>query len=331
MSAAGGAQTASLDELLNSCAAAAPGALALAGAVEQPVWSFAALDAEVSRVAALLRAFELGAGASVLVTGAASPHTLIAAVAAQRAGLRTALAPLSFGPESLAAACAACGAAALIGAGGHEFGNVPALLAVVAAASPGVRVVASCGAEDANGVVNLDDNGESAPPAAAPALPLATFARAVSKLTLAEQDAAKLAAAALELRQAWPAGAHPVLSTLAPVTLAGLVSGPMAAWIAGAPIWLHGPFDSRRFAEALERARRAHVIAPAGLAAHLAAAAASGACVSLTLLRREADGPIPALAAPQKMQILELHAIGERSVRATGRGLHRAPARPDLE
>ena len=323
MSAPDAAEAASLDDLLRRWAATTPDALALAGAVDQLEWSFSGLDAEVSRVAARLHAFELGARASILVAGAASPHTLVAALAAMRAGLRTGLAPLSFGVDGLAAACAACGASALIGAGGHEFGEVPVVLATTAAQSPKVRLVASCGTDAAVSVINLDEAGDSAAVDPAPEiLPPETFAPGPAGLTPVAHSARKLCASALDLRRARPAGDNaPVLSTLAPVTLAGLVSGPAAAWLSGRALWLHGPFESRAFAGMLARAGRAHVVAPAAAAVLCDADAAA----SLTLLHRHADNArLPPAQPPLRWQSgtprqIDLHAFGERQVLAIAR------------
>ena len=313
---AGAVQALTLDALLARAARAMPDTLALAGGGAQQSWTFATLNAEVARVAGRLAALDLGGGAPVLIAGAASPHTLIAALAAQRAGLRAALAPLSFGADSLAAASAACGAIALIGAGGHAFGDVPGLLTDAAVAARQVRVVASCGAETGNGIVNLDEDGDSAAlDHAAESLPLLTFARAPAGLTPVAQDAAKLTACAQSLQRAWPADdSAPVLSTLAPVTLAGLASGPMAAWLSGRALWLHGPFEAQVFARMLARAGRAHVVAPAGLESGIGA---SSACASVTLLHRRPTGSDPAparasaVAPDQQCRLIDFFAIGE--------------------
>ena len=318
-----------LDALLLRAAQSRPEALALAGSPDAQSWTFAGLNAEVSRVAGRLTALELDAGATVLVSGAASPHTLIAALATMRAGLRTALAPLGFGPAGLADACAACGATALIGAGGHEFGDVRALLAAAAAAAPGVRLVATCGTGAGNGIVNLDEEGDSAAlDEGAAALAPVTFARNAVGFLPVEHSAAKLAASALALLRCLPGVGSPVLSTLAPVTLAGLISGPMAAWISAGTLWLHGPFECRTFAQTLERAGGAHVIAPASLADDFQGLdELSRAFASLTLMHRNLDTVIPPpLQSIRAMEcIIDLYALGESAVLASPREGRRVP------
>ena len=75
-----------------------------------------------------------------------------------------------------------------------------------------------------------------------------------------------LVAAALDLVTRARIGMRlPIVATIAPVTFAGLVAGPVAALLAGAPLLLHGPFAAAGFTALLERAGPAHLVAPAAM------------------------------------------------------------------
>ena len=307
-----------LASLLARNALTQPDALALAGSLQAESWTFASLDARVCHVAARLRALELSDGETVLVTGGASPYVLIAMLAALRAGLGTALAPLAFGPAGLAAACVASSAVALIGAGDYRFGDFADVLAATAAAAPEVRLVATCGDEGASGFVNLDEPGEAAACEASTTHSIVTFIRDTSGMTAVAHDTSVVAVTALAFQQALPDDGLPVLSTIAPVTLAGIACGPMAAWLGGRGLYLHGPFDSAVFAQDLRQAGRAHGIVPAtGAAGFLAYDPLARAFASLTLLHRHADAQALARACPQhlahagEVALFDLHSFGE--------------------
>jgi hypothetical protein len=116
-----------------------------------------------------------------------------------------------------------------------------------------------------------------------------------------------LVAAALELLSRAKIGMRdPILSTLAPVSFAGLAAGPYAALLAGCALHLHGPFDAAAFLATFETRAPTHLVAPVALAEALAADGPLGlnAISSLMLAgavtRRVANGDVP---------VIDLHAL----------------------
>jgi hypothetical protein len=76
---------------------------------------------------------------------------------------------------------------------------------------------------------------------------------------------------------------NPVFTTLAPVRFATLAAGPYAALLAGAPLYLHAPFDARSFVSEFEACGPAHLVAPRALAEALAASGGAWRLASLIL------------------------------------------------
>ena len=307
-------------QLLGGHGAASGAALALAGSPCRTAWSFSDMAARVASIAMRVRDLRLEPGATALVTGGASPHALAAVLGVQQAGLRAALLPLGGGPEELAAACGTCGANLLIGAGGQAFGDLETLLAVAASRAVAVRFVAVCGGEAKNGFVDLCAAGEAEPLAAlvAPDAAVLTFARGTGAMAATSAAPRRAAAVAAALRRWLPEAAAPVVSTLPPLSMAGLGAGPWLAWSVGVALHLHGPFDAFALAEALAAAGRAHLVLPAALApAVTGTSALSRHIASLVLVHRHCSAAAmltarpPALPGAPKIPAIDLHCVGE--------------------
>jgi len=115
--------------------------------------------------------------------------------------------------------------------------------------------------------------------------------------------------------------ATPILSTLPPTTFAGLVAGPFAALLSGAPLHLHGPFEADDFLKMRDNAGHAHLVVPARIAPDLLGAAVLEGLASTVLVSRlPATGiftPPAPFACP--CPLLDLYAIDESAAVAEPR------------
>jgi hypothetical protein len=113
----------------------------------------------------------------------------------------------------------------------------------------------------------------------------------------------------------------PILSTISIASFAGMVAGPMAGFMSGAPVILHGPFESAQLSSLLTLNRQANVVIPAAVAPAIcdAGLVTHGDCATLVVLHRhdesvdieEADVPVCAIPATCTAAIIDLHAFGE--------------------
>ena len=315
---------ADLDALLGQRASTHAALPALAGSPGAIAWTHTELALRIDAIAAQLRELGLEAGSTALVVGGASPDAVASIFAVRQAGLRLALLALGGDASALAAACVAAGAEALIGCGGHEFGNLAALVASAAAGAPCVRFVAVCGGEPASGIINLGAPAgyplSSPAPSPTPAMqPMLSFGREAGAAAGSLFTMEEIAASAASLRAMLPDTGAAVFSTLPPLSMAGLVAGPWLAWGGDAPLslHLHGPFDSHAFVDALTCAGPAHLVIPEALAsAVLQAPDAVRNIASLILVQRHASpaamaAAIPRLAGVTKVPAVDLHCVNE--------------------
>ena len=273
--------------------------------------TFAQLEAAVAAFADRAAAVGLRPGERVLVQNGARSGVVIALLGAARAGLEIVLAPLDLGPPLIAQAARKAGAAALIGVA--AYGPLAPIEGLFEAAADAecVRLVGSIGRAAVDGAVDFSvDGGRGARPAGTQAMRIFTLARGGEGVELIAHDPALLIAEALGfVAQAGLGMMTPIVSTLAPVTRAGLVLGPLAALALGADLRLHGPFEADTFI-ALVGSR--HVVAPAALAPLLQRAGLleGPALAALVMLSR--DRPAPHVRA--RGTVFDVLASGERSV-----------------
>jgi hypothetical protein len=117
---------------------------------------------------------------------------------------------------------------------------------------------------------------------------------------------------------------HTIVSTIAPASFAGLVAGPFAALLSGAPLHLHGPFHSAEFLAELDAAAPVHLVAPRAMAADLDVAGllTPRTLASLMLLDRSGETdppPAPVLRPDLSIPVIDLCAFGERALVAEPR------------
>lgn len=279
--------------------------------------AFAAL---VARAAAQLRQCGLKPGERVLLAMSFDAACLVALVAALRAGLEPALVPCGGRPAEMAAQARGAGAVALIGptrCGAWDLGE--AYLST-AALCDAIRLVATLGPGIVDGAVDFSAAGLASAPGTEAAFggegaTVLTFAPGMA-VPVAHRQTALFTAALALVDQAEITPSRPLLSTLLPATLAGLVAGPFAAFIGAASLALHGPFETAAFLRALDAEPDAHLVAPAAMAPALEKAGILASGGSLILLSRFAAPD--AYASPPPLHgsrpLVDLFAMGEATV-----------------
>jgi hypothetical protein len=331
-----------LNTLLAGGARVRPQRIALSdGPLDAPsALTFADLDAFVSRAAAAWQALGAQTGECVLIATGARTAPLIALLGALRAGLDVALLPEACEIETLVHA-GNCVNAVVLCAEADAIGRGFAGLMSAGAQIESVRVLAGLGdfgeAADADGIAPLELIAQQCAPVAH-----STVARKGAIVTFDDNGAAcfhsqrTLAAAALDFVTRAGVLAHsPILSTVAPARFAGLVAGPIAALVSGAPLVLHGPFNGAALIALVDSLGPSHLIAPGALLGPLSESGLLDGprLASITLLERcvspqdMAHHPRPVLARPTRgPALIDLLAVGEQAAIAQARQRDGAPA-----
>jgi acyl-CoA synthetase (AMP-forming)/AMP-acid ligase II len=323
--------TYSFDTLITGAARLRPQAIALADrGASVP---FDLLAGHASALARLLADSGLQPGERVLLTGGAEVSLVIAIVAALRGGFEPALAPLGLDIGELAAYARAIDAVAL--AGPTVYGSpVSAEMYLAAAAmTPSIRLVATLGPQEIDGAVDLSTEAvlryaaerseiaiERGKPAPSRAPRIITFDRQRG-MPLIHQQATLMAASLDFIARASIGRETPILSMLPPTSFAGLVTGPLAALLSGATLFLDGPFDAEAFLKRRDDSGHAHLIIPAAIGGDMAQAGVFDGLASAVLVSRLSPTmsfvPPDFVAAP--CPLIDLYAIGESAAVAEQR------------
>lgn len=271
--------------LLDGAARLRPDRIALADSAE--ALTFESFDARVAALATQLVALDGGASRALLL-GGASVGAVVLLFAALRAGLDVALAPAHLDVDEAEAFARDVDASIMLADDSFVETLGEELVLTLAASQPGMRVV--CALRPMDGVVCLDAQASGDAPSGP----------ADGRVILRDRDGAvrpceqaDLLAAALDVATQAKIGTdQPVLCTMSPMSFAGLVTGPLAALLAGAQCRLHGPFGSRRLADEIARLTPCHLVTPARVAPLLrdARTIAPGACASIILVHAD-DAP----------------------------------------
>jgi acyl-CoA synthetase (AMP-forming)/AMP-acid ligase II len=331
----------SLETLLFGAARLRPEVIALADRTTGCPFGFVA-----QQVAALARLFAdcgLKPGERVLISGGSEISLVITVIAALRGGFEPALASLDLDPAELAAYSRAINAVALVGP--TIYGDLKPVDAFFAAAAtvPSIRLVATSGPGEVDGAVDLsaaavlryaaahlDDGLERGKPPPASPPGLITLDQNRPRNPVEHQQATLMAAGVDFVARAKIGRATPILSTLPPTSFAGLATGPFAALLSGATLYLHGPFNAADFLKARDRAGQAHLIVPAIIAPDLRGAAVLdglASCVLVSRLSAEAGFTAPPpFVCP--CPLIDLYAIDEAAAVAEPRrgGMAMPPA-----
>lgn len=215
-------------------------------------------------------------GSRVAVAMGASVEAPLAILAVLKAGMTPCLTPTWLPREALSEALRLLGARAIVSVGAvGDVRPAEALRAAAAMLPDGPRFLLAFGDRLPAGVTPLSDalihsrdtgfvNAfENARPGPRPVLTLDLTPAGPIWATHAQE---MLIASALGVVTRGDLGAaDPILTTLAPLTLAGLATGLIPALLTGATLHLHGPFDAGGLLQQLSMMVRPHLVAPAAL------------------------------------------------------------------
>ncbi|MDB5650633.1 MAG: hypothetical protein JWL62_2153 [Hyphomicrobiales bacterium] len=279
--------------VLDGAARLRPERLALSGA-DIARLSFGAFDSRVTQLATQFSALQLPSQSRLVLCGGTSVTSVLVIYAGLRAGLDVALAPAHLDATALAIFARDVEAVAIAADMACPGARAEDEMLEIAASLPALRVICATGPMD--GAVLLDAEAEGTvafqPVRAADGLVIMHDPEGPP----AYYNQRRLLAAALDLvTQASISLQQPVLSTLSPMGFAGLVAGPLAMLLTGAPLVLHAPFELREFTDELARLAPCHVVAPAALGPALLRerVVTAAHCASLILAKSGEDVMLP--------------------------------------
>jgi mycobactin salicyl-AMP ligase len=273
-------------------------------------------QARIDRLAALLASFGLAASSNVGIVLPNGSDALVGLIACQRAGLMPCLMSPALSREELVGAVAATGAEAVITATAIGDMKPAEMLCEVAASFFGLRFLCAFGGEVPDGVIPLDPALAEAGTAAA--LPpghsnLATLDRVGAQIVPIWRDSDALLAAALPLVLAARVAAKArLISLMAPDSLAGLATGPVAALASGATLNTHAVFDSEALLRDIIEGAPAHLVAPAWMEPLLRKAGLLTRLKSLILVHRPPASLMATPAAP--VPVIDVVPLGETAL-----------------
>ena len=239
----------SLDALLEGAARLRPGSVALREAQGGRSLTFAALADGALRFAAKLAAAEFVPGDTMLLFAGPSAAQVVALLGGLRAGVNVALVPPNIQAGRLALLAGQTGASALL-CGAH-YGGIDLMQEGFSAAalSGDIRMVGAlaAGGEDAADFSPTALANDPPPDLPVPPTPasLFTLPRRGDGMPVRHGQRMLVAAALDLITRARLSASLPLISTLSPASLAGLVTGPIAALLCGATLNLHELFDAR--------------------------------------------------------------------------------------
>ncbi|WP_370631364.1 AMP-binding protein [Methylosinus sp. Sm6] len=292
------------DALISGAARLRPERIAARDALDGGAVDHAELDRRVDAFRAELRDYDLEPGERVLLAATPNVRTLTALIGLIAAGLEPVLAPLGLPPQALAAGARSASAAALIGPASFGGDSLEELLLGVAATAPSIRLIGSLGPGTIDGAVDFGALDRALPPV--PAWDIAAERPAPArKVTIGALDcfgaprfyeqSALLGRSLSLVAEARVSGAAPLVSLCSPGTIGGLVAGPLASLLSGAPLHFVSPFDADGFLAHLDAIGPARLVAPRAILADLDAAGllTSGAllgCVAIARTEEAEDG-----------------------------------------
>ncbi len=269
------------------------------------------------------RAHECGLapGARVLIVGVPRIGAVVAVLGALTAGLEPVVAPAHLDAGAMAFLAQTSGASALFGPTDYGDLDLEGVLLEAAACAPDVRMLGSLGPRAADGAIDFSPGAlasttaapaRSARPDAPPKIGMAlrTDTKTPRAVFIAQNA---LVEQALEIVAAMQLSSNrPLVSTLSIASVAGLVAGPVAALLSGAPLFLFGPFDATGLTAAIDRAAPCALLAPAAVGKAMIDARL---CASLDVMAL--SGPAPQRsAAPCPVLAIETDGDGRLTLHA---------------
>lgn len=256
-------------------------AIAEAGeGVSNTALDYRRLDRVIAAFASRAAECGLRPGDRVVIVGAQRTGVVAAVFGALAAGVEPVVAPTHMGAGALAFLAQATGATALFAPSTFGALDLESVMLEAAADAPEIRFIGSLGPGEADGAIDFSPSGladaaEAAQPTARRADPpriglVAQPDQKAPRVTFFAQGA--LVSQALEIVSALDLRPdRALISTLSAASLAGLVCGPAAALLSGAPLTLFGPYDGDGLSAILRGNAPATLVAPSSVADDLAA------------------------------------------------------------
>jgi hypothetical protein len=257
--------------------------------------TFATAERAVQRMAEQFGDIGLQPGHVVVISVAGTWEAPLVLLAALRAGLTPCLASPTLPLDAMTGLLAQAGVGAVVTVGTAGTLRPAECWRSAAAAAGGGRFVLAFGSRLPGGVLPLDGLFASAADAGFAATgqrvaaqpPVLTTTLVDGQVAVARHEQDGLVAAGLLLVvRAGMASAEPILTTLAPVSHAGLVTGLVPALLTGATLWQIPTFGAAAFLAAVDAMGRGHVVAPAAVQDAMVTAGVARGARSCILLHR---------------------------------------------
>jgi len=250
-----------LDTLLSGAARLRPDSVALADRDE--TLTYATFASRATALGHLFAEHGLKQGERVVLIGGASTALIVALIAAIRAGLEPALAPIDLSPDELSSYAKAIRAVALIGTTRYgDFAPSDDHYFMAAAKAESIRLVATLGPQDIDGAVDFGceaikrhstsafytglERGKLSNTASAK---IFTLRRGDEFGPVMHRQSTLIAAGFDFVARAKIGRETPILSLFPPIRFATLVAGPIATLLSGAALHLDGPSNRKPFSQ----------------------------------------------------------------------------------
>lgn len=276
----------SLDALLRRHASINPDAPAVIDTADRPVYtdgkprrmSWAALDAEVDRVAGGLKGLGLGRDAVVALQLPNITESAVAFLAVLRAGYIPSMLPLGWRRREIVQALTRTGAKAAITVSRAGPVAHAEIMAYAAAEVFTVRFLLAYGRTVPDGVISIDSHLDGLRRADMDTVGdrLEKSGRHVAVITwdptpsgfapVPRAQTELIAAGMAYMLEAGLTDKDIIATTLMGASIVGLASGLVASLLSGAPLVMHQPFSSRVLAGALVTENVTHVVLPGAAA-----------------------------------------------------------------
>jgi len=272
-----------LDALLIGAARLRPKAVAICdcGQDEESSVTYEELELLIGAFSERLRELDFGPGVRALLCCAPRIESIVAFGGLVACGVEPILAPLNLDAAALAEAARAARAQALFSPTTLDGLDFETLLFEIAEQAPGLRVIGALSGPLIDGAADFTapalrgvPPASGAPGVANPRLDVGFLGRDGALDFWSEN--ALLAAALDYVRLTRRSADAPIFCLLAPSTYGGLVAGPLAALLAGAPLNFVAPFSAPRFLRRLDAIGPARLVAPASTYCDFLASGALG-------------------------------------------------------
>lgn len=308
-----------LDALVAGATRLRPERLALcdAGGRVRRELTFAELDRAIGAFLARLREFDFARGERVLLCSPPASETIVALTALVAAGLEPVLAPIQAPAGVLARAASSVNAVAILAPTRFARLDLEETLIDAAAQTPSIRLLGTLGPVTIDGAMDFSlATLLRATPASQGVLndgwtpgPRALIGAMDETGAPAFMTQGALLGHGLDLvRRTRCGGPAPVVALSAPGSFGGLAAGPLAALLAGAPIYFLAPFRAAGFLALLDEIGPARLVAPKAILPDLARAGLldNGALVSCAALSRAGAKPQDFDASSHSCTIIDI-------------------------